>query len=42
METWVTRSFGGDRLVLVPSALPSNTTGLAGLHHVGIDPVSKQ
>lgn len=46
MQTWMTRAFGGDRLVLVPARLPlrGNATGLAAAYTAattGQDPVTK-
>ena len=43
IETWVTRSFGGDRLILVPTPVPVNvsTASVAGLSNFGQDPASK-
>lgn len=29
METWVTKTFGGDRFILVPSLLPGNGSAVA-------------
>lgn len=44
METWVTKSFGGDRLILIPSAMPGNASAAAfvGLPNFGQDPVNKR
>lgn len=42
IETWVMKSFGGDRLILVPSPLPGNVSAAAArLLSVGQDPSSK-
>ena len=40
METWITTSFGGDRLVLVPSVY-NHTAGAAASAHIGQDPITK-
>jgi hypothetical protein len=40
METWVTKTFGGDRLVLVPTPTAANHSAPPG-HLLAQDPVSK-
>lgn len=45
MQTWITRAFGGDRLVLVPTRLPLRTNAstpvLLASMQTGQDPVTK-
>ncbi|GBG00035.1 voltage-gated ion channel [Raphidocelis subcapitata] len=42
METWVTKTFGGDRMILMPTRLQANTTASpAALAHSGQDPTTK-
>jgi hypothetical protein len=42
METWIMTSFGGDRIVVVPTLYHGNTSFGAALSHIGQDPGSKQ
>lgn len=45
MQTWITRAFGGDRLVLVPTRLPqrtnTSTAGFTPSTQTGQDPLTK-
>jgi hypothetical protein len=40
METWVTKTFGGDRLVLIPTQLAGNHSLATGFA-LAQDPISK-
>lgn len=41
IETWVTKSFGGDRLIMVPSLYHGNATQAVASATLGRDPMSK-
>jgi hypothetical protein len=42
METWVTKTFGGDRMILMPTRLQANSTApLAALPHIGQEAATK-
>lgn len=43
METWVTKSFGGDRLILVPTQLPlgANASAPHAMPNIGLDAAAK-